>query len=106
MMKIYVDSSAYVKFFKSEVGSSVVKKIIDLAEKDKITICISMWTINESIAAIDKKHYQKHLIKEKTKNKIIATILQETLKFGKSRNIRILATSNGSRCRYFINLLL
>ena len=38
-------------------------------------------------AAIDKKHYQKH---EKTKNKIIATILRETLKFGKSRNIEFI----------------
>jgi predicted nucleic acid-binding protein len=80
--RIYFDSSVYVKHFKAEDGSHAVKHIIHLAEKhEQVKIFLSLWTINESIAGIDRNYYQKKLISTKDRNKIIATILDSSLKY-------------------------
>ena len=86
-MKIFLDTSAYVKIFKRECGSSLIKKIIKLAQANKIQLYFSVWALNESIAAIDKSCHQKNQITLQRKNKIIATILHETLIYTKFQNI-------------------
>ena len=85
-MKIFLDTSAYVKIFKRECGSSLIKKIIKLAQANKIQLYFSIWVLNESTAAIDKGCHQKNKINVQRKN-IIATILQETLIYSKFQNI-------------------
>jgi predicted nucleic acid-binding protein len=42
---------------------------------------MSLWTINESIAGIDRNYYQKKLISENERDKVIATILATSVKY-------------------------
>lgn len=60
---------------------------VKLAQANKIQLYFSIWVLNESIAAIDKSCHQKHQITVQRKNKIIATILHETLIYSKFQNI-------------------
>jgi predicted nucleic acid-binding protein len=80
--KIYLDTSVYVKRFKEEQGSDTIHRIFRIAQKDsRLKILMSLWTINESITAIDKKFYQKKLISEDERKKVIATILATSLEY-------------------------
>jgi predicted nucleic acid-binding protein len=73
--RIYFDTSVYVKHFKNEDGSDNVKRILQIAEKNRLLkVFMSLWTINESVNAIDKNYFQKRLVSSEERNKIIATI--------------------------------
>src|ERR687887_481674 len=92
MKRVFFDSSAYTKNFTNEEGSSKAKEIISLAETtDKIKLFISSWVINETIAAIDQKCYQRSEITESECYTTIATILKHVMECtsGKS-NISII----------------
>ena len=70
--RIYLDTSVYVKHFKNEEGSDKLRRIIQIAQKNTLLkVFMSLWTINESINAIDKNYFQTSAEREK----IIATIL-------------------------------
>jgi predicted nucleic acid-binding protein len=80
--KIYLDTSVYVKRFKEEQGSDTIHRVFRIAQKNiRLKIFMSVWTINESIAAIDKKFYQKKLISNDERKKVIATILATSLEY-------------------------
>jgi predicted nucleic acid-binding protein len=80
--RIYFDTSVYIKHFKDEEGSDAVNRIIQIAEKNKLLkIFMSFWTINESVTAIDKNFYQKKLVSSEERDKIIATILNSSIKY-------------------------
>jgi predicted nucleic acid-binding protein len=80
--RIYFDTSVYVKHFKDEVGSDSVERIIQIAKKNKqLKIFMSFWTINESVTAIDTNYYQKNLVSSEKRDKIIATILDASIKY-------------------------
>src|SRR5262245_6666497 len=80
--RIYFDTSIYVKHFKNEYGSDNVKRIIQIAEKNRLLkVFMSLWTINESVNAIDKNYFQKKLVSSEERNKIIATILNTSKKY-------------------------
>jgi predicted nucleic acid-binding protein len=92
MKKVFFDSSAYTKNFTDEEGSNKAKEIIRLAENTyKIKIFLSSWVINESIAAVDQKCYQRREIDSSECETTIATILKHVMKCtsGKS-NIAII----------------
>jgi predicted nucleic acid-binding protein len=80
IIRVYSDSSVYVKYFKDERGSENVKRIIQIARKNKLLkIFMSLWTINETVTAIDK--YQKNIVSREVRDKIIATILDTSVKY-------------------------
>ncbi len=54
--KIYLDTSAFLKEFSEEPKSEIIHRIFELCSEGRIIIVTSRWTINESIAALDKKH--------------------------------------------------
>ena len=95
MIRIYFDSSAYVKVFDtSEEGSAEATKIIEHAEKNKnIQIIMSVWTINETISAIDKKAYQRRDISEKESHILIAKVIQKTNEYSKNESSNIVFAS-------------
>lgn len=77
-----MDTSVYVKHFKNENGSDNVRRIIQIAEKNTLLkVFMSLWTINESINAIDKNYFQKKLVTSAEREKIIATILDTNRKY-------------------------
>jgi predicted nucleic acid-binding protein len=89
MHRIYLDSSAYVKIFKREMGSKLAKQLVSLAENNRIRIFLSYWVINETIAAIDKTHIQRGEIKNTRKEIIIATILKKLIDYSESNIVVI-----------------
>jgi predicted nucleic acid-binding protein len=90
MIKVYFDSSAYTKVFANEDGSDTAREIIQKAETTKdIQIVMSVWTINETISAIDRKAHQYHEITPKQANQTIATILQRSKELAKKSQSRI-----------------
>jgi predicted nucleic acid-binding protein len=85
MIYVYLDSSAYVKAFKREKGSSLVKRLFETAEKtNSIKIFLSYWVINESISVIDKTQHQRKKITNERKEIIIATILKKIIDYSQS----------------------
>lgn len=55
MKLIYLDTSAYLKEFAREKGSDAIAKLFDLCGNGEIKLLISEWTVNEGMAAIDRK---------------------------------------------------
>jgi predicted nucleic acid-binding protein len=90
MIKVYFDSSVYTKIFADEDGSETAREIIGLTETTSgIQIVMSLWTINEAIAAIDQKAHQRHEITTKQANQTIATILQRSKEYTRRSQSRI-----------------
>lgn len=90
MIHVYLDSSAYVKAFKRERGSSFVKKLLETAEKSShVKLFLSYWTINESISVIDKTQHQRDKITKERKEIIIATILKKIIDYSESNIVVI-----------------
>ncbi len=54
MKKIYRDTSAFFKIFVEEQASETVERLIGLARDKKISIVLSDWVINESLALVDE----------------------------------------------------
>jgi predicted nucleic acid-binding protein len=89
LKRIYFDASAYTKVFTEETGSDNAKRLFELAYKNRVKIVLSVWTINESIAAIDKKCHQKKMMSQEICSKIIAATFRQIKEFSErtSRNI-------------------
>jgi predicted nucleic acid-binding protein len=87
MTRIYFDTSAFVKVFHKEEGSTEAIKIIDHAEKhNNIQIIMSVWTINETISAIDQKAYQKTEISKKEAGISIGSIIRKTKEYSRENS--------------------
>jgi predicted nucleic acid-binding protein len=85
MIRVYLYSSAYVKAFKREKGSSLVKSLLAIAEKTNgVKLFLSYWVINESVAAIDRTQNQRGEITKERKEVIIATILKKIIDYSES----------------------
>ncbi|MEA2075965.1 MAG: type II toxin-antitoxin system VapC family toxin [Euryarchaeota archaeon] len=59
-MKIYLDTSAFVKRYCEEEGSEIVNEIFESGKE----IVISYWTLAEATAAIDKKVTKRQISAE------------------------------------------
>jgi predicted nucleic acid-binding protein len=90
MIRVYLDSSAYVKAFQREKGSSLVKRLFETAEKtNSVKIFLSYWVINESVSVIDRTQRQRtrpqrKRMTNKRKETIIATILKKIIDYSES----------------------
>lgn len=85
-MNIYIDSSAYVKEYHDETGSDQVQLIFENAKKGFDVILISLWTISETINAIDK-HFMRHEFNEEEYN--TGAIFSDLLDMVESNNLKI-----------------
>jgi predicted nucleic acid-binding protein len=68
--RVYFDTSAVIKEFVVEKGSELIDKITNAARNQKLQIVSSAWSINESIAVIDRLSRQKF---EETGNPKLST---------------------------------
>ena len=78
MKTVYFDSSAYVKLFAPEPGSDIADLLFRLAHLKRIQIWMSYWTINETSAAIDRKHRRREISNEEY-DIISATIIKNLI---------------------------
>lgn len=69
-MRIYLDSSAYLKGFWNEDKSEIVHDIMEYCERGKLEIVISTWTLAECMSVIDKACYNKRISFDEMDNTI------------------------------------
>ena len=84
-MRIYFDTSAFVKRYCEEEGSEIVNEIFE-SENEIIT---SYWTLAEATTAIDKK-VTKGQIREDERDFVLSLLLSDVL----DRNITFVKISN------------
>lgn len=92
MKSIYLDTSAFLKpFLPSETGIESVEKILDLARNKKISIIISEWVVNESIATVQRKVRERKLSKNDASKVLtgIADLLEDTLQYNNVKSYAI-----------------
>ena len=80
LRKIYFDTSAYVKIYTQEAGTDISESLFALAEEGRVKIVMSIWAVNETIAAIDRTHRRK-IIRDHQRDRIFATILKRTIDY-------------------------
>lgn len=74
MRKIYFDTSAYVKLSSQVGGTEVADSLFKLAEDKRVKIVMSIWAVNETVAAIDRKH-RRGEIRDHKRDLIFAIVL-------------------------------
>ncbi len=77
MELVYIDTSAFVKNFSREKGSERLEQVFNLSSLGKVNLFTSRWTVNESVAALDKK-FGKDEISLEERDKSIATLIAIT----------------------------
>jgi predicted nucleic acid-binding protein len=103
-MKLYFDSSAYVKLFKQEPGTETASLLFRLAHDKRIQILMSYWTINETTAALDRT-FRRGEILEEYYPIIRATIIKNLMLYGdQGSNVGIVPLHN-SILRYSIDVI-
>lgn len=80
MRKIYFDTSAYVKIYTQEAGTDLAESLFTLAEEGRVKIVMSIWAVNETIAAIDRTR-RRGIITDHQRDRIFATILKRTIDY-------------------------
>lgn len=88
MKRIYFDTSAYVKIYSQEAGTEVADSLFKLAEDRRTKIVMSIWAVNETIAAIDRKNRRKE-IRDPQRDMIFATIIKRTAEYAENPNAPI-----------------
>ena len=89
MIRAYLDSSAFLKRFNEEKGSSVAVKLFSACENGEIELATSQWTIGETIAAIDKK-LRRDEITEEVRDANIKSLLELTGKLAHKKFLMII----------------
>ena len=74
---LYYDTSALVKEFVSEIGSDLIDKIGAVAVNKQVQVITSVWSINETIAVIDRlSRRPRNPLTKIEKQEIMATLAQ------------------------------
>jgi predicted nucleic acid-binding protein len=76
-MRIYLDSSVYLKGFIEEERSDIVEKVFDRCKEGRLTIIISIWTLSECISVLDKG-VMNNRISSSQMNDILTNMLSYT----------------------------
>lgn len=92
MKVIYFDTSAYVKLFSQEPGSATANSLFGLAHDGRIQIYMSYWTINETCAALDRKHRNKELNDEQYR--IVSATISKNLMLQGYSNVGLIMLAN------------
>ncbi len=89
MVRICLDSSAYIKEFSREKGSEAVEKIFEVYSKGNLDIATSQWTIGESIAAIDRKQRRGEITDNEMRDNI-ASVLGRSYELAQNAKFNII----------------
>ena len=89
MLKVYLDSSAIVKRYVSEPGSSAVDYIFDRCLAGEISITTSVWNISEVLGVFDIRRRRGWLTEDEFKG-TIRSFVGETMRLLRLRVLEIL----------------
>lgn len=79
MARLYLDSSAIVRRYVAERGSDSTARIYEKSEMKEITICFSIWNIDETIGVIDYYH-RRGWITEDQGTRALSGLAGETIR--------------------------
>ncbi|MBS7629049.1 type II toxin-antitoxin system VapC family toxin, partial [Candidatus Bathyarchaeota archaeon] len=88
MLKVYLDSSAIVKRYISEPGSSTVDYVFDKGWAGEVSIVASIWNIGEVLGVLDERRERKWL-SESEFMKALGSFVSETLRLLRLRILEI-----------------
>lgn len=74
-MRIYLDTSVFLKRFNEENGSDIIRKIFAKCQESKITLVISQWTLGESISTLDRACRRRILSFDEMNSLVIEMLL-------------------------------
>lgn len=75
MLRIYLDTSAFIKGFRNEERSELIHRILEKCANGKLAAVISLWTLSESLSALDKAYSKKGSISLPEANSAISRML-------------------------------
>jgi len=89
-MRIYLDTSAFIKGFRNEERSEIVHSILEKCANGQLVIVLSLWTLTESLSALDKAYNMKGSISQPEANSIIARMLSYSYNLNKEGHLDII----------------
>ena len=89
MLKIYLDSSAIVKRYVSEPGSSAVDHIFDRCWTGELSIATSIWNIGEILGVFDMRRRRKWLSEDEFRD-VLRSLINEIMRLLHLRTLEIL----------------
>lgn len=89
MLKAYLDSSAIVKRYVSEPGSSAVDYVIDRGWVGELSIATSIWNIGEVLGVLDER-YRRGWLSEDEFKKALESFASETVILSRLKVLEIL----------------
>lgn len=84
--RIYLDTSAFIKGFRNEERSEIVHSILEKCTNGQLTVVISLWTLAESLSALDKAYSKKGSISLPEANSTISRMLDYSYNLNKEGN--------------------
>ena len=93
-MLVYLDTSAIVKRYVEEPGSTLVNEVYEKALNGDVLLSFSAWNIGEALGVLDKYHRRQWLSSE-SYLKARAQFLGETLRLMRLRVIRVIPVRTG-----------
>ncbi len=89
-IRLYFDTSALLKEFVQEIGSDLVDKAVSAARQSRIQIVTSVWSINETIAVVDRlSRRPQNPISQAEKQQIIAALAERVKSSGQYASYRL-----------------
>jgi predicted nucleic acid-binding protein len=88
-MLIYLDTSAIVKRYVEEPGSTLVNEVYEKALNGDVLLSFSAWNIGEALGVLDK-YYRRRWLSSESYLKARAQFLGETLRLIRLRIIRVI----------------
>ncbi|MEM2841873.1 MAG: type II toxin-antitoxin system VapC family toxin [Thermoproteota archaeon] len=89
MLKVYLDSSAIVKRYVSELGSSSVDHVIDKGWVGEVSIATSIWNIGEVLGVMSERRRKGWLSEDEFK-KALEDFASETVRLLRLKVLEIL----------------
>ena len=78
--RIYLDTSAIVKRYLEEIGSDIIDKVYELAERGRVILISSAWNIGELLSVFTKKKKSRSELTKKEFEICVDNFLLETPK--------------------------
>ena len=91
-MKIYLDSSAIVKRYISEPGSSAVDHVFDRCWAGELSIATSIWNIGEILGVFDMRRRRKWFGEDEFRD-VLRSFVSEIMRLLRLRILEILPIS-------------
>lgn len=88
LLKVYLDSSAIVKRYISESGSSTVDRIFDKCWTGGLSIATSIWNIGEVLGVFDIRRRRKWLGEDEFRN-VLRSFISEVTRLLRLRVLEI-----------------